>query len=123
MRPLFSSMHGHLDPSSGAAIATRELLELPSSRGSERRVFMAGVLDDEEGTSLDQALGTQGLPAPRFAADLSESHATDGMDVEAGRVRCTILATRSGQNVKGNAAGRERRVTASRADSVIGCPG
>ncbi|WP_165225545.1 hypothetical protein [Aquisphaera insulae] len=95
MRLLFSSIHCLLDPSSGAAIATRELVELLSGRGSECRAFTAGVLDYEEETSLDQALGTLGLPAARFAADLGGGRAVEVIDVEAGRVRCTILATRS----------------------------
>ncbi|WP_165236141.1 glycosyltransferase, partial [Aquisphaera insulae] len=95
MRLLFSSTHCLLDPSSGAAIATRELLELLSSRGAECRAFTAGVLDYEEETSLDQALGTLGLPAARFAADQGGGRAAEVIDVEAGRVRCTILATRS----------------------------
>ncbi len=61
MQLRFASIHGLLDPSSRAAIATRELLELLSGRGSECRAFTAGVLDDEEETSLEQALGTLGL--------------------------------------------------------------
>ncbi len=95
MRLLFSSIDGLLDPSSGAAIATRELVELLSGRASECRAFTAGVLDDKEETSLDQALGALGLPAARFAADLGGGRAAEVIDVEAGRVRCTILATRS----------------------------
>ena len=32
-RLLFASIHGYLDPSSGAALATRDLLELLAARG------------------------------------------------------------------------------------------
>ena len=36
-RLLFASIHSYLDPSSGAALATRELLELLAARGWDCR--------------------------------------------------------------------------------------
>ncbi|QEH32073.1 GDP-mannose-dependent alpha-(1-2)-phosphatidylinositol mannosyltransferase [Aquisphaera giovannonii] len=95
MRLLFSSIHCLLDPSSGAAIATRELLELLASRGAECRALTAGVLDYEKETTVDDALATLGLPAPRSAADLGGGRSAEVVDLEAGGVRCTILPTRS----------------------------
>ena len=44
-RLLFASIHSYLDPSSGAALATRELLELLAGRGWDCRAFTCGVLD------------------------------------------------------------------------------
>jgi hypothetical protein len=44
-RLLFASIHSYLDPSSGAALATRELLELLAARGWDCRAFTCGVLD------------------------------------------------------------------------------
>jgi len=35
MRLLFSSIHRYLDPSSGAALCSRELLELLAGRGAD----------------------------------------------------------------------------------------
>ncbi|WP_165231482.1 hypothetical protein [Aquisphaera insulae] len=103
MRLLFSSIHCLLDPSSGAAIATRELLELLSGRGAECRAFTAGVLDDEEDPSLDQALGTLGLPRlvsrrPRASLKVSmarhwrEGSLSDREKVE-GRCGCVTIAS------------------------------
>jgi hypothetical protein len=67
MRLLFSSIHCYLDPSSGAALCTRELL---AARGMDCRVLTTGVLDPEWESSLDEALATLELPARRFQAQL-----------------------------------------------------
>jgi hypothetical protein len=65
MRLLFASTHGYLDPSSGAALATREILELLAARGADCRVLSTGVLDYERETSLDEVTTTLELPAQR----------------------------------------------------------
>jgi hypothetical protein len=39
MRLLFASTHGYLEPSSGAALAPREILGLLVARGADCRVF------------------------------------------------------------------------------------
>jgi hypothetical protein len=70
MRLLFASIHSYLDPSSGAALATREMLELLAGRGMDCRVLSAGVLDHERETSLDEVLAALELPARRFQAEL-----------------------------------------------------
>jgi len=41
MRRLFASIHSDLDPSSGAALATREVLELQAGREMDCRVLSA----------------------------------------------------------------------------------
>src|SRR5437667_9913651 len=58
-RLLFCSYHCYWDPSSGAALCTRELLELLAQRGWACRVFCGPRLDFEEPTSLAQLLGAQ----------------------------------------------------------------
>src|SRR5947209_13798982 len=58
-RLLFCSYHCYWDPSSGAALCTRELLELLARRGWACRVFCGPRLDFEEPTSLAQLLGAQ----------------------------------------------------------------
>ena len=55
-RLLFASIHCYLDPSSGAALATRELLELLAARGWDCRAVTCGILDYQRETSLDDAL-------------------------------------------------------------------
>jgi hypothetical protein len=52
-RLLFASIHAYLDPSSGAALATRERLELLAGRGWDCRVSTCGILDFERATSVD----------------------------------------------------------------------
>ncbi len=54
MRLLFSSIHCYLDPTSGAALCTRELLELLAARGMDCRVLTTGILDPKRETSLDE---------------------------------------------------------------------
>jgi hypothetical protein len=46
-RLLFASVHSFLDPSSGAALATRDVLELLATRGWDCRAHGCGVLDYE----------------------------------------------------------------------------
>jgi hypothetical protein len=69
MRLLFASIHCYLDPSSGAALCTRELLELLAARWADCRVLTTGILDPERETSLDEVLAMLELPAGRFQAD------------------------------------------------------
>ena len=67
---LFASIHSDLDPSGGAALSTRELLELLAARGADCRALTAGVLDYERETTLDEVLAGFDLPMQRFKADL-----------------------------------------------------
>ena len=55
-RLLFASIHCYLDPSSGAALATRELLELLAARGWDCRALTCGILDYQRETSVDELL-------------------------------------------------------------------
>ncbi len=61
-RLLFASYHGYCDPSSGAALATRDLLELLTDRGWPCEAFCGPQLDFEQETSLPELLDRQGLP-------------------------------------------------------------
>ena len=60
-RLLFASYHCFLDPSSGAAIATRDLLELLAGGGWKVRVLCGPNLDFERRESLPQLLSDQGI--------------------------------------------------------------
>jgi hypothetical protein len=44
-RLLYAPIHSYVDPSSGATIATREVLELMAARGWDCRGLACGVLD------------------------------------------------------------------------------
>jgi len=51
MRLLFSSIHCYLDPSSGAALCTRESLELLAGRWMDCRVLRTGIPDRQKVTA------------------------------------------------------------------------
>ncbi len=97
-RLLFASTHSYLDPSSGAALATRELLELLAGRGWDCRALTCGVLDYQNETPLEDVLAAVGWPtgdsAPRgVGAALSRGGTAEVFDLELGGVRITLLPT------------------------------
>src|SRR5437764_15484981 len=61
-RLLFCSYHGYLDPSSGAALATRDLLEALAGRGWACGVLCGPDLDFERPESPEQLLSDHRLP-------------------------------------------------------------
>ncbi len=95
MRLLFSSIHCYLDPSSGAALCTRELLELLAARKMDCRVLTTGILDPERETPLDEVLATVELPVRRFQAQLGSGRAAEVIDLSVNGVRVTVLPTAS----------------------------
>ena len=68
LRLLFASVHGYVDPSNGAATATRSLMELLAARGHDCRVLSTGVLDYARETSLGEVLAGLGVPVRRARA-------------------------------------------------------
>jgi hypothetical protein len=94
-RLLFYSIHSDLDPSSGAALCTRELLEALAARGADCRVLTAGVLDYERETSLDEVLATLEQPAQRRRVALSSEPTVEVIDLAVNGVRVTILPSAS----------------------------
>jgi len=94
-RLLFASIHSYLDPSSGAAIATREVLELLAMRGWDCRALTCGVLDFQQETPLDDVLATIERPAARAGAGLSRGGTAEVIDLELDGVRVTLLPTTS----------------------------
>src|SRR4051794_37157852 len=104
MRILFASTHGYLDPSSGAALATREILELLVARGADCRVLSTGVLDYEQETSLEEVVTTLELPAQRRRVVLGRpvvarspdiATSVEVIDMTVGGVRVTLMPTAS----------------------------
>ena len=97
-RLLFASTHSYLDTSSGAALATRELLELLAARGWDCRALTCGVLDYQNETPLDDVLtavssSTEASAHRRVGATLSRGGTTEVFDFELGGVRITLLPT------------------------------
>jgi glycosyltransferase involved in cell wall biosynthesis len=92
-RLLFASIHSYLDPSSGAALATRELLELLAARGWDCRTLACGVLDYERETPLDDVLAAMDRPTSRVGAALSRGGEAEVFDLELDGVRVTLLPT------------------------------
>ena len=96
MRLLFASIHSYLDPSGGAALSTRELLELLAAHGADCRALTAGVLDYERETTLDEVLAGLDLPSQRFRADLrSPGGSVEVIDLTVNGVRVTLMPTAS----------------------------
>jgi len=91
-RLLFASCHGYVDPSSGAATATRDLLELLAARGVACRVLATGVLDYQRETPLGPLLGGLGVPVRHAPAG---GNAPGVYELDLGGVAVTLLATRS----------------------------
>jgi len=93
-RLLFASVHSYVDPSSGAALATRDLLELLTSRGVDCRVLTAGVLDYEQETPLEEVLFVMGTPFEQAEVSLRRgSGPVTVFDLELEGVRTRLLPT------------------------------
>lgn len=94
-RLLFASCHSYLDPSSGAALTTRDVLELLAERGIDCRVFSTGVLDFEQETPLESVLDGLDVPYQRAESVLQGRGAVDVFDLTLNGVRVTLLPTAS----------------------------
>ena len=99
-RLLFASIHSYLDPSSGAALATRELLELLAGRGWDCRAFTCGVLDYQNETPIENVLASIERPASRSGAALSLGGEAEVCDLQVDGVRVTLLPTSSSRAEK-----------------------
>src|SRR5271166_4271403 len=92
-RLLFASIHSYLDPSSGAALATRELLELLAARGWDCRALSCGVLDYQNETPLEDVLAAIERPTARVGAALSRGGEAEVYDLALDGVRVTLMPT------------------------------
>jgi hypothetical protein len=92
-RLLFASIHSYLDPSSGAALATRELLEPLAGRGWDCRALTCGVLEYQNETPLEDVLAAIERPCQRVGAALSHGGEAEVFDLELDGVRVTLLPT------------------------------
>jgi glycosyltransferase involved in cell wall biosynthesis len=92
-RLLFASIHSYIDPASGAAIATRELLELLAARGWDCRALGCGVLDYQDNTPVEDVLVAIERPSARVGAALSRGGEAEVFDLELDGVRVTLLPT------------------------------
>jgi glycosyltransferase involved in cell wall biosynthesis len=90
-RLLFASIHSYIDPSSGAALATRELLELLAARGWDCRALACGVLDYQDETPLEDVLAAIDRPTSRSGAALSRGGEAEVFDLDVDGVRVTLL--------------------------------
>jgi glycosyltransferase involved in cell wall biosynthesis len=92
-RLLFASIHSYLDPSSGAALATREMLELLAARGWDCRALACGVLDYQNETPLEDVLAAIERPLSRVGAALCRGGEAEVFDLDLDGVRVTLLPT------------------------------
>ncbi len=61
-RLLFASIHSYLEPSRGAALCTREVLEILAARDWDCRALTCGVLDYANDTPLEDVLASMERP-------------------------------------------------------------
>jgi len=94
-RLLFASVHSYLDPSSGAALATQDVLELLAAAGVDCRTLTTGVLDFAAETRLEDLLAPIGVPYARAQAPVSGGRSVSVYDLSVGGVRVTVLPTAS----------------------------
>ena len=99
---LFASIHCYLDPSSGAVMATRQLLEFLAARGWDCRALTCGILDNQRETSVDDLLTTLELDgsARRLDAALGRGGAAEVVDLTLDGVRLTVMPTASSRAEK-----------------------
>ena len=95
LRILFTSVHGYVDPSSGAATATRDLLELLAERGHDCRVLSTGVLDYREETPFGPVIDALGVPVRLATAARNGGGRTPVLDFDLNGVRVTLMPTAS----------------------------
>lgn len=91
LRLLFASFHCYIDPSSGAAWATRDLLELLATRGVACRALSAGVLDYDREVPLAAVLAPLGVPTRPRPGPAGRAI----IELELGNVPITLLPTAS----------------------------
>lgn len=93
-RLLFASVHGYIDPASGAACATRDVLELLAARGVDCRAVSTGVLSFRGERAFEPIL--ESLQIPGVAAiDAGDGDALGGWEFQLGGVGVTVIRTRS----------------------------
>jgi glycosyltransferase involved in cell wall biosynthesis len=92
---LFASVHSYLDPSSGAALATRDLLELMAARGWECRALTAGLLDYEQDTPFAIVLESLGLAYDEARIMLARGGESSVYQLEVNGVCVTTMPTHS----------------------------
>jgi hypothetical protein len=68
LRLLFASVHGSIDPRSGAATVTRAFPELLAALGHDCRVLSTGVLDPARETAPGPTPAGPGVPVRRARA-------------------------------------------------------
>jgi hypothetical protein len=111
-RLLFASIHSYLDPSSGAALGTRELLELLAARAWDCRALTCGLLDYAQETPLDDVLFTLERPTSRVGAAFSLGGEAEVFDLELDGAR--VLSSRSPSSARRRAGKFPRRTKSPR---------
>jgi hypothetical protein len=86
-----ASIHRYVNPSSGAALATRELLELLAARDWDCSSFACRVLDFAQETPLEDVLASSEHQTPRVPAALSRGGTAEVFDLELNGARIAAL--------------------------------
>ena len=94
-RVMVASIHGYIDPASGAAWSTRERMELLAARGVECRVLTTGVLDYRSETPIGPLLAAQEVPIRKGRAALAGGAGVEVYDFTLWGVHVTLMPTGS----------------------------
>ncbi len=95
MKILFASAHCVIDPSSGAAIATRELLESLVALGDDCRAFCMGIFDYHHETRPEDFLSSLEAEIHMALAEAASGAEVSIFDLALNGVRTTIVPTQS----------------------------
>ncbi len=94
-RVLFAALHGYLDPGSGAAVCSRDVLEMLADQDVDCRALSTGLLDFEEETAIETVLDPIGVRYERRKAVLGAGRSAEVIDLTLSKVRVTLLPTAS----------------------------
>ncbi len=95
MKILFASSRCVIDPSSGAAIATRELLESLVTLGVDCRAFCMGIFDYHHETRPEDVLSSLEAEVHMALAEAASGAKVPIFDLTLSGVRTTIVPTQS----------------------------
>ncbi len=95
MKILFASTHCLIDPSSGAAIATRELLESLVDLGDDCRALCMGIFDYHHETKAEDVLSSLKSEVHVAVAEAASGAEVPIFDLILNGVRTTIVPTQS----------------------------
>jgi glycosyltransferase involved in cell wall biosynthesis len=95
MKILFASTHCLIDPSSGAAIATKDLLASLARQGDECSAVCCGILDFHRETPVESILERLEIPVEILIARTDDDRSFPLLDLQVDGIHTRIITTHS----------------------------